>query len=129
MTQFIYPFAFDEDATNQIKGKLELEEPLPYFNKSQGSGFYRPGRIVLESGGELELVLYHNDATSAFMYVRKCQMDPYSLEFIGLSGDEISKLNIISLPGQLCLGADRARLIGTAIKSIFSSLTKNGLNL
>jgi len=54
MTTFTYPFVFSESNSSQVKGCLELEQPLPFSN-SRGSGFYRPGKIALEGCPDLDL--------------------------------------------------------------------------
>ena len=121
MTPFIHPFAFLEDDSSQVTGAVELDQPLPFRHNSQGSGFYRPGRMILEGCGNLDLVLYHTQATAAFIYLRSSQVDENLLQIIGLTDEEISRLTGLCLPGQLCLGADRVRLIGRAIRDIFAS--------
>lgn len=121
MTHFNYSFSFLEDTLNQTTGWLELEEPLSYQYNTLESGFYRPGRIVLDSGKTLELVLYHNEPTSKFIYMRDCPVDPRLMEIIGAKQDIYSKASRISLPGQLCLGAERTSLIGEAMTILFKS--------
>jgi hypothetical protein len=121
MRQFSYPFAFTEDISNQIKGSLDLDEPLAYRTASGGGGYYRTGKISLEGGAGLELVLYHNPSTSEFMYVRDRRIDPNLLEIVGLATEEILKIKSLVLPGQLCLGSERAKLIRQAMHEIFES--------
>lgn len=121
MAQFKYPFSFTEDDSSQVKGFLELDEPLPYRLNSQGSGLYRTGRISLEEGGGLELALYHSEATSAFIYTRSSRVDTNFLNIVGLSTRDISEKTSLTLPGQLCLGSDRTVLIKQAIRDVFSS--------
>lgn len=127
MSRLTFPFAFHEDDTSQVQGVLELEQPLPFQPESQGSGFYRPGRITLAGsaqgsiGDQIDLVLYHNQAASDFIYTRPCKADPNLLEIVGLSSQEISQVRQLTLPGQLCLGSDRSRLIGQAMRDIFAA--------
>lgn len=121
MNSFIYPFSFTEDDASQVRGSLELEEPLPYRHPRQGSGFYRQGKIVLEDGHQLDLVLYHSQATEAFIYLRKAPPDRNLLEIIGLNPPEIYPLPDILLPGQLCLGAERVHRVGLAIRDVIGS--------
>ncbi len=121
MSQFIYPIVFSEDDSSEIRGHLQLDEPLPFHNNSRGSGFYRPGKIILEGCMDLEIVLYHSVATSSFMYMRNCAIDANLLDIVGLPQDEISKISSLRLPGQLCMGSDRSKLIRRAIKDLFSS--------
>jgi hypothetical protein len=121
MQPFVYPFSFSEGEKNKIKGNLTLEEPLPYQDKSGGSGFYRPGTLELEGGSHLELVMYHNNATSAFMYLRQVPVDAQLLDIIGLGPQNLPESGSLVLPGQLCLGSDRTFLIGEAYKGLFAS--------
>ena len=107
MSEYQYPFTFFEGDTSQVRGCLELDSPLPYRYNTGGSGFYRPGKIKLAGGAELDLVLYHSAATSAFIYLRDSQVDPNLLTTVGLSAEEIGRITSLRLPGQLCMGADR----------------------
>lgn len=121
MPAFDYPFTFTEDAVHQTEGSLKLENPLPYPN--EGSGFYRPGRLFLKDNGSLEIVLYHNPATAKFIYLRQGPPDRHLFEVVGLDPHLADGFSQITLPGQLCLGAERTRLIGDAINWIFRSPT------
>lgn len=121
MSHFTHPFAFVEDDASQVRGQLELEQPLPYRHNGQGSGFFRPGRISLEGGNQLELVLYHSRATEAFIYLRKAPANANLLEIVGLTPGEYRDQQEITLPGQLCLGAERARLMSEAIQDVIGS--------
>jgi len=121
MAPFCYPFEFIEADKTKVHGTLELDEPLPYQQNSGGSGFYRPGKIFLEDSPGLDLVLYHNPSTATFMYTRCCQVDRNLLDIIGLTAEEIERIETIRLPGQLCLGSDRSKLIGQAIRDLFAS--------
>jgi hypothetical protein len=126
MTPFTYRFAFSEDDASQVKGSLELDEPLPLLHPLQGSGFYRPGKIALEGWPDLEIVLYHSQATSTFMYLGTAPVDENQLWLVGLTPEEIIQAanqgsGSLTLPGQLCMGSDRSRLIGEAICDIIGS--------
>lgn len=116
-----FPFSFHEDPTHEINGSLELENPLPYPQGTQGSALYRSGRICLDDGLELELVLYHNPATSEFIYLRKEPLDRRLLDLLGIPGDALRGKESIVLPGQLCMGSHRAQLIGSAIEVVFQA--------
>jgi hypothetical protein len=120
MSQFTFSFAFKEDDDSRIRGRLILDEPVAYARQSKDMGYYRPARIQLE-GSDLEIVLYHNDATAKFIYVRDAVVDPNLLELIGLTSEEISGIRKLSLPGQLCLGSERSNLIGQAVREMFCS--------
>ncbi len=121
MPPFIFPFAFSEDQSSPVIGRLELEEPLPYSSRDGGSGFFRPGRIALDGCQDMEIVLYHNPATQAFIYLRSIPMDANLLELIGLTPEDVSQSEQLTLPGQLCLGANRSKLIASAFDTIFDS--------
>jgi hypothetical protein len=121
MQPFVYPFEFSEGESHKVQGKLTLEQPLPYQDHTGGSGFYRPGRLELDSGAHLDLALYHNQPTSAFIYLRECAVDPHLLDIIGLSPQDLPGVSRLTLPGQLCLGSDRTHLIGEAFADLFAS--------
>jgi hypothetical protein len=114
-----YPFSFNEDPKHPINGSLELEIPLPYPQGNQGSALYRPGRIRLENGTTLELVLYHNPATSEFIYLHRYPFDRELMDLLGLPAGALAGKKTITLPGQLCMGARRSQLIGSAVDTIF----------
>ena len=125
MTQYKYPFAFTEDPSNQVNGHVELEQPLPYQSPSGGSGFYRPGKIILDDGNCLELILYHNSFTAAFIYLRDAPMDPNLMDLTGVSPIETNGFTHFRLPGQLCMGSDRTALIGKAVDDLVASPVLN----
>jgi hypothetical protein len=116
--QLIWPIKFAEDEPEHLQGTLELSEPLPFQSASLGSGFYRPGKINLPGRGELEMVLYHTEATAHFIYLHTSPVDPMLMQIVGLSEREISRLDQVTLPGQLCMGPDRSQIIGQAIEQI-----------
>ncbi|MAT42661.1 MAG: hypothetical protein CL609_09990 [Anaerolineaceae bacterium] len=121
MDLFTYPFQFEEEDHSQITGNLILEKPLSYQDNPQESGFYRPGKITLGEGINLDVVFYHNPATAAFMYLQHQQVDTNAFQIIGLTEQEIKTLDTITLPGQLCMGANRANLIGQAMHRLFAA--------
>lgn len=121
MAHFLYHFAFTEDVSNPIKGCVDLAELLPFICPSPEKGIYRPGKITLEGSGDLDIVLYHSDAIAKFMYMRTSQVDANLMDIIGLSTAEIAGLTNLSLPGQLCLGSERAKISGQAIMDVLAS--------
>ena len=121
MANFTYPFHFTEDDQSQINGDLILEKPLPYQSQSHGSGFYRPGQIVLSADIHLDLVFYHNPATASFIYLQEEGLAANALEIIGLNTEEIAQCGQLAFPGQLCMGAQRTGLIGRAMQTIFAA--------
>ena len=123
MPNFVYPFAFAEEDLSQVTGTVELEKPLPFHYNSWGSGFYRPGVIRTAGYPDLKIVLYHTEATSAFMYLRSSQIDPNQLRIAGITPEDTANHATILLPGQLCLGSERSKLIAKAIKDIFGAPT------
>jgi len=125
MTRFIYEFSFSEDPTHPIHGQVELEQPLPYRTKSGGSGFFRPAHIKLDDGNGLDLVLYHNPWTSAFIYTREAPLDTHVLELAGITAKDLGKNSDIRLPGQLIMGAERTAIIGRAVDEILGAPALN----
>jgi hypothetical protein len=121
MAPFTYPFLFTEVTSQPVKGCLELEEPLPYPEVAGGSGFYRPGKLCIEGGADLDLVLYHNPFTSKFIYLRKTPVDLNLLTLIGLEPADVAHISTLVLPGQLCLGSERAALIGQAVRGLIAA--------
>ncbi len=120
MSRLSYRFVFSEDDASQVRALLELEEPLPYQTHSNGSGFYRLGRLSVEGSNSLDLVLYHTPATSAFIYTHEWSLDPNLMELVGLGADEIAGVDQMRLPGQLVMGAERAGIMGQAIDDVAS---------
>ena len=97
-----------------VKGWVELEKPLPY-TISEGSGYYRLGKLSLEGGEYLDIVLYHNLATTNFIYLRESPLDLNLLDLVGIQSSEVSHLSKVVLPGQLCMGSERSYIIAQAI--------------
>jgi hypothetical protein len=118
MSQFSYRFTFSENENRHVRGQLELDKPQAFHSKTGGDGYFRPGRILLKSGSKLDIVLYHSQAISKFMYMRNTPPDKRMMEFIGLSPEDLQGIESLSLPGQLCLGSDRSKLIGQAIRDV-----------
>ncbi len=121
MALLSYPIEYTEEDASLVRGTLLLENAVSYPLNSRGSGFYRPGKIKLEGGAELDLALYHNDATAKFIYLRDERTDADLLKLIGLEQGEIAKIKSLRLPGQLCLGSERTRLIGRAIQGVLGA--------
>ena len=86
-----------------------------------GGGFFRTGRLVINDAPPLEIVLYHNEATSKFIYLRDCNPDANLFDIIGLDPKTVLSALSQKLPGQLCLGSDRAQLIGCAVSDIIGA--------
>ena len=121
MALLSYPIEYTEEDASLVRGTLLLEDAVSYPLNSRGSGFYRPGKIKLEGGAELDLALYHNDATAKFIYLRDERTDADLLKLIWLEQGEIAKIKSLRLPGQLCLGSERTRLIGRAIQGVLGA--------
>ena len=115
MSPFILPFTFSDISNQPVQGCLELDEPLPYLAKSDGGGFFRSGKILVDGGASLDLVVYNNQATARFIYLRNSAVDDNLLDLIGIDAREVVGLSSMVLPGQLCVGADRSALMGEAI--------------
>jgi len=103
MAPFIYHFEFLEDDSSKVEGVLELDSPTAYSLGPGKVAYYRTGSIQVKSCPNLALVLYHNEATADFMYLRQRPVDENLLSIVGLSQDEIGPDAEMVLPGQLCL--------------------------
>lgn len=121
MPPFQYPFSFAEDDASSVSGRVELGAPIAYQTLDRQNAVYRSGRIVLSDCENLEIVLYHNQATEKFIYLRKMATDQNLMRLIGINDSEITGLDSLTLPGQLCLGADRVQLIGQALRVLTAS--------
>lgn len=122
MAPFIYPIEISDDEKTKIKGSLNLERPLPYLTKKpEGSGFYRPGQIILEDAGNLDLMFYHTPSTARFIYIERRRPDLRLMEFIGITSKELEKVDSLQLPGQIWMGASRANLMWKAMQDIFNA--------
>jgi len=121
MSTLVYPFSFLEDSANKTTGTVNLAEPAAYSTPDDQKAYYRLGTIHIDGSKKLDIVLYHNDATEKFIYLRKSPVDKHEFKIIGVNPDIVSGLDQIQLPGQLCLGSERSTLIGEAIKTLFSS--------
>lgn len=123
MPPFNIPFSFPEISVQPVQGRLELDEPLPYLDKTGGSGFYRPGRISVTGEQKIDLVLYDNQAAAKFIYLRSSPVDMNLLNLIGLDKIEVAGVTSIVLPGQLCMGSKRSNLIEEAIRYLIGAPT------
>lgn len=122
MSVYTYPFKFSDDDSTFIEGSLTLEKPLPYKTKKpEGSGFYRPGKIILGEETNLELVFYHTPSTARFIYIENKKPEPRLMEFIGIAPEELEGVDSLSLPGQVWLGAGRANLMWKSMQDIFNA--------
>lgn len=121
MSDFILPFDFSEDDPGRSSGQLLLNEPLPYPIGNQGSGFYRPGRMILDNQTSIDVALYHNPATAKFIYTHTTRPNPHLLALTGLKPEETQFLQTLVLPGQLIMGSQRSFLISQAIQAMLAS--------
>ncbi len=118
MPRLSYRFVFSEDEASQVRALLELEEALPYQTPGNQGGFYRMGKLSVEGGSSLDMVLYHTPATSAFIYTHEHPQDPNLMELIGLEAGETAGLETLRLPGQLVMGAERSKIMGQAMNDL-----------
>lgn len=109
-----YPFQFSDDAHEHIQGTLSLDDLLPLATPEDHS--FRSGNLTLDDGRSIALELTHSPATAGFMYLHRMRPEPHLLEILGLA-DTPAGAEEVWLPGQVILGAPRAQLIGTAIRS------------
>ncbi len=121
MSRFTYSFDLFEDEAHRIVGNVELEEPRLYHYDAGSSGWYRPGKFLSEGGADLDIVLYHSQAISEFIYLRNPPVDPNLLSTVGLAPEEIQSIQSLPLPGQLCLGSDRSKIIGQSMRDVFGA--------
>lgn len=121
MALFTYPFSFQEVDSSRVDGRLELNDPVSYPIPGSGEGKYRTGKIELDAGTRLDVVLYHNDATATFIYLHHGVVDRQLLTLAGVSPEEAGDGADMILPGQLCLGANRGKLIEKAMRDIIAS--------
>lgn len=113
---FTYPVDYADDAHGRIVGQLTLDDVAD----SPDDVVYRSGRIELASGQQLELTLTHSPATAGFMYLHRMTVRPHLLELLDLSALPATPEQML-LPGQVILGAPRARLVGPAIRDTLLS--------
>jgi len=114
MTHIRHPFSFEEDPANPMIGHVEMEQPLPCQTTIGGSGFYRLARLTLKNAGGLDLVMYHNPFTAAFIYMREVVLDQNLLDLIGIPNSTALAGRKVKLPGQLMMGAERTSSIDRA---------------
>lgn len=115
---FTYPFEISDETHEPIGGALVLQDPSPCDDAHRR---YRSGRLALNNGRQVELVLTHSPATAQFMYgMQQSTADRYLFDLLGLTQRQVP-LVATWLPGQLILGAPRARIIGVAIRDVLSS--------
>lgn len=115
---FTYPFHFADSAHEHIAGAVTLDNvPAP---AAQAAICFRTGRLDLDDGRGVELVLGHSPATAEFMYLRSAPPEPHLFDLLGLSGLTTAKAQIW-LPGQIALGAPRTQIIGRAIRDVLCS--------
>lgn len=115
---FSYPFQFSDSAHEQIAGVLTLDDvPL---EAGQAEIAFRFGRLALDDGRGVELVLGHSPATAQFMYLRSAPVEPHLFDLLGLAGVATERAHIW-LPGQITLGAPRGQIIGRAIQDMLRS--------
>lgn len=108
---FTYPIDYADDAHGRIQGELTLDalaQPVV-----AGETVYRSGRLLLAGDRRLELTLTHSPATGGFMYLHEMPLQPHLFELLDLPAPSSHRQML--LPGQVILGAPRARLVGAAI--------------
>ncbi len=115
---FTHPFHFADSAHERIAGAVTLDHvPAP---AAQADTCFRAGRLDLDDGRGVDLVLGHSPATAEFMYLRRARPEPHLFDLLGL-GDVAAGKPQIWLPGQITLGAPRAQIIGQAIRDVLRS--------
>lgn len=115
---FSHPFRFSDSAHEQIAGTITLEDCSAPVSRSEVC--FRAGRLALDDGRSIELMLGHSPATAEFMYLRSAPPEPHLFDLLGLNGVATDKPHIW-LPGQIALGAPRAQIVGRAIRDVLCS--------
>ncbi|MGH7998758.1 MAG: hypothetical protein ACREPR_04825 [Brasilonema sp.] len=118
MSTFEFSFSFLEKSNKDFSGKLFLDEILPWEIQSKDYCYYRTGRVVLNDGRQVELVLGHSPWITEFFYFKKTLIDSHFLKLFGLNlRDDREKIQI-DIPSQLIFGAKRTEVIGEAVNDI-----------
>jgi hypothetical protein len=121
MTNIKHPFSFEEDPSNPLTGHVDMEQPLPSETTIGGSGFYRPARLSLQGDGGLDLVLYHNPYTAAFIYLREAVLDRHLVDLLEVPQAAALVGKKVKLPGQLMMGAERTSWIDRATRYLIGA--------
>ena len=115
---FTHPIDYADDAHGRILGELTLDD-CP-ANIETGDTVCRSGRLSLQSGQQLDLVLTHSPATAGFMYLHQMPVQSHLFELLDLPMPSPAPAQL-ALPGQIILGAPRTNLVGSAIRDAMSS--------
>ena len=115
---FTHPIDYADDAHGRILGELTLDD-CP-SNIETGDTVCRSGRLSLQSGQQLDLVLTHSPATAGFMYLHQMPVQSHLFELLDLPMPSPAPAQL-ALPGQIILGAPRTNLVGSAIRDAMSS--------
>jgi hypothetical protein len=121
MAPFSYPFSFLEVDSSRVDGHLDLDDPVAYPIEGSTDGNYRTGTLTLDADTQVEVVLYHNAATATFIYLQQRALDQNLMALAGISPEEFAGVKEIFLPGQLCLGASRGKLMEDAMVALIGS--------
>jgi hypothetical protein len=118
MGPYVHAFEY-ADGEGRLSGELRLD-PVVRLNTTATSDIsaYRQGRVVLNTGPSIAVVMSHSSATASFVYVSKYPVDPPALNIMGLSAQDFAHAAEVVLPGQLIVGANRTRLVGLAVTEI-----------
>lgn len=117
------PVHFSDSIRERIAGVLTLDDFAPPAEPSEIC--FRSGRLALDDGRSVELVLGHSPAMAEFMYLRSAPPEQHLFDLLGLNGVTTDKPHIW-LPGQITLGAPRAEISGRAIRDILCSPAMQG---
>lgn len=117
MDNWHYPFDFSDKAEPRLKGELRLNSPQNYAGKSGDLWQTRAGRVLLEEGPGLDIVLYHNLWTEAIFYTSKIQPVASEKLLLGLRDGQED----VEIPGQLILGSRRENTVTRAVKAMMEA--------
>lgn len=115
---FIHEFVFEESTSITITGEIRLRDPDP----GEGDVAFRRGRVQLDAGPGIDIVLAHGPATQQFIYLSHRPLTPAFCDLLGLAADSpVRSLTEMALPGQLILGPDRTALVQRGVAEVMAS--------
>ena len=115
-----YTFDYTNGGEPDLRGQLHLMPPQPAAVSKGSSAAYRKGTLALENGRELDVALYHNPHTSAFMYLSEVPLTPQLGRLLRLPAHLLA-LDSLRMPGQFILGSFRTRVVQQAVASMFET--------
>lgn len=106
MKPFTYPYIVDQN-----RAHLKMDALI-----KDDHGAYRTGKITLDNGRTMNLLLRHSAATTALTYLQKTQINNDYRRLLNLP--EAVENKTVELPAQLIVGAQRATLLAQGILDV-----------